>query len=153
VTEHEPTADPSSEARKNHIQILSLAQFERKVLDAHGYLELCRNQVLPPCDEKAALATLSLGKLLCEVHLRTTRFSHMSTYAWRALDRCCRIETVQHHNELPRVECLHELPRFLEPHLSRVAFERLCEAALSPVIPEIQEHGGLSTLAFHLALP
>lgn len=40
VTEYEPTADQRSEAKRNEIEILSLAQFERKILDADGYMEL-----------------------------------------------------------------------------------------------------------------
>jgi hypothetical protein len=40
VTEHEPTPDQRTEAKKHEIEILSLSQFERKILDADGYMEL-----------------------------------------------------------------------------------------------------------------
>lgn len=43
VTEHEPTADQRTEARSKNIEILSLHQFERKILDVDGYLEVRRN--------------------------------------------------------------------------------------------------------------
>lgn len=43
ITEHEPTADQRTEARGKNIEILSLHQFERRILDVDGYLEVRKN--------------------------------------------------------------------------------------------------------------
>ncbi|WP_243303808.1 NACHT domain-containing protein [Geothrix oryzisoli] len=43
ITEEEPTADQRTEAQSKNIEILSLSQFERKILDVDGYLELRKN--------------------------------------------------------------------------------------------------------------